>query len=99
MKRRDFIVKVIGAAAIWPFAAVAQQQSRRARVGALYIGLADGESFKHELREGLRELTVSPLRVLFIVREEDRLVEVSKVRYLPSPPPPPRENGLVTPTE
>jgi len=52
-----------------------------------------------ELREGLRELSVSPLRVLFIVREEDRLVEVSKVRYLPSPPPPPRENGLVTPTE
>jgi uncharacterized protein (DUF169 family) len=27
-----------------------------ARIGALYIGLADAESFKMELREGLREL-------------------------------------------
>jgi putative tryptophan/tyrosine transport system substrate-binding protein len=27
-----------------------------ARIGALYIGLADAESFKKELQEGLREL-------------------------------------------
>jgi hypothetical protein len=52
-----------------------------------------------ELREGLRELTVPPLRVLFLVREEDRLVEVSKVRYLPSPPLPTRGDGFVPPTE
>ena len=32
------------------------QQSRMARVGALYIGIADAESFKTGLREGLREL-------------------------------------------
>ena len=54
MKRREFIT-LIGGAATWPLAARAQQP-RAARVGALYIGLADGESFKKELQEGLREL-------------------------------------------
>ena len=39
----------------WPLAARAQP-SKVARIGALYIGLADAESFKKELREGLREL-------------------------------------------
>jgi putative tryptophan/tyrosine transport system substrate-binding protein len=52
--RRQFIALLAGAAA-WPLAARAQQ-SRMARIGALYIGLADAESFKKELREGLREL-------------------------------------------
>jgi putative ABC transport system substrate-binding protein len=37
------------------FAARAQQ-SRLPRIGALYIGTADAESFKNELRLGLREL-------------------------------------------
>jgi putative ABC transport system substrate-binding protein len=54
MRRRDFIT-LIGGAAAWPLAARGQQ-SRIARIGALYIGLADAESFKKELREGLREL-------------------------------------------
>ncbi len=54
MRRREFITLLAGAAA-WPLAARAQQ-SRVARIGALYIGLADAESFKKELREGLREL-------------------------------------------
>ena len=54
MQRRDFI-KVLGGAAAWPLAAQAQQ-IRVARIGALYIGLADAESFKKELREGLREV-------------------------------------------
>ena len=54
MKRREFIT-LLGGAATWPLAARAQQP-RAARVGALYIGLADGESFKKELQEGLREL-------------------------------------------
>jgi putative ABC transport system substrate-binding protein len=35
---------------------VRAQQSEIRRVGALYIGLADAELFKKELREGLREL-------------------------------------------
>jgi putative ABC transport system substrate-binding protein len=33
-----------------------QQPKLMARIGALYIGLADADSFKKELREGLREL-------------------------------------------
>ena len=54
MRRREFIT-LIGGAAAWPLAARAQQ-SKMARIGALYIGIADAESFKTNLREGLREL-------------------------------------------
>src|SRR5436309_15546291 len=54
MKRRAFIT-LLGGAATWPLAARAQQ-SKMARIGALYIGTADAESFKKELRGGLREL-------------------------------------------
>jgi putative ABC transport system substrate-binding protein len=53
MKRREFIT-LLGGAAAWPLAARAQQ-AKVYRVGALYIGLADAESFKKELREGLSE--------------------------------------------
>jgi putative tryptophan/tyrosine transport system substrate-binding protein len=35
---------------------VLAQPSKVARIGVLYIGLADAESFKKELRDGLREL-------------------------------------------
>jgi putative ABC transport system substrate-binding protein len=55
MWRRDFIAGVAGLAAAWPLVLRAQQ-SNVARIGVLYIGLADTESFKKELREGLREL-------------------------------------------
>lgn len=55
MKRRDFIM-LIGAAALARPVAVRGQQSKIARIGALYIGTADAESFNKELREGLREL-------------------------------------------
>jgi putative tryptophan/tyrosine transport system substrate-binding protein len=55
LRRREFISLLGGAAAAWPLAARAQQ-SKVARIGALYIGLADAESFKKELQEGLREL-------------------------------------------
>jgi putative ABC transport system substrate-binding protein len=53
--RRKFLALLGGAAVVWPLAARAQP-SKVARIGALYIGLADAESFKKELREGLREL-------------------------------------------
>lgn len=55
MRRRDFITLVGGALVSQPLTARAQQ-SKVARIGALYIGIADAESFKKELREGLREL-------------------------------------------
>jgi putative ABC transport system substrate-binding protein len=53
-KRREFI-RLIGGVAVWPLAARAQSP-KVARIGALFIGTADAESFKKELREGLREL-------------------------------------------
>ena len=55
VRRREFITLLGGAAAAWPLAA-RTQESKTARIGALYIGTADAESFKKELREGLREL-------------------------------------------
>jgi len=55
MRRREFITLLGGAASGWPLA-VRGQQLKVAQIGALYIGLADGEVFKKELREGLREL-------------------------------------------
>ena len=54
MRRRDFVLLLSGATA-WSLAARAQP-AKVARIGVLYIGLADAESFKKELREGLREL-------------------------------------------
>lgn len=55
MRRREFITLLGGATSAWPLRVRAQQSETR-RVGALYIGLADAELFKKELREGLREL-------------------------------------------
>jgi ABC-type uncharacterized transport system substrate-binding protein len=55
--RREFItlLAAMASSAAWPLAARAQQ-SKVVRLGALYIGTADAESFKKELRGGLREL-------------------------------------------
>ena len=56
MRRRDFITSLIGGAlASRPITARARQ-SKVARIGVLYIGTADAEMFKKELREGLHEL-------------------------------------------
>ena len=42
----------------------------------------DASAAGAELREGLRALFAPPLRVLFTVREDDRIVEVLRVRRL-----------------
>jgi putative ABC transport system substrate-binding protein len=54
--RRRTLVQLFGSAAVtWPLAAQAQR-SKVAQIGALYLGVADGESFTKELREGMRQL-------------------------------------------
>ena len=54
--RRRKLVKLFGSvAATWPLAAWAQR-SKVAQIGALYLGVADGESFTKELREGMSQL-------------------------------------------
>lgn len=55
MRRRKVITLIGSAALMWPFSTHAQQ-SKVARIGALYLGAADGEAFRKELREGLIEL-------------------------------------------
>jgi ABC-type uncharacterized transport system substrate-binding protein len=55
MKRREFI-SLLGLSGVsWALTARAQPL-KMARIGALYIGIADADSFTRELREGLREL-------------------------------------------
>jgi putative tryptophan/tyrosine transport system substrate-binding protein len=55
MKRREFITVLGGAAAAWPLTAQAQQSKVRL-IGILLLGNADAESFRAELRDGLRKL-------------------------------------------
>ena len=55
MQRRVFLGLLSAAAASWPVALYGQQ-TKIVRIGALYLGNADAESFKTNLREGLREL-------------------------------------------
>lgn len=42
----------------------------------------DAERRGETLREGMRALEIAPLRVVYSVREEDRIVEVAFVRKL-----------------
>lgn len=42
----------------------------------------DAERRGESLREGMRALEIAPLRVVYSVREEDRIVEVAFVRKL-----------------
>jgi len=53
MRRREFI-GLIGGVAAWPLSAGAQQP-KVVRIGALYLGIADEESFKQGLRQGMSE--------------------------------------------
>ncbi len=51
--RRRELITLVGAAAVWPLAARAQQ-TKVYRIGALLVGNADVDSFRTELREELR---------------------------------------------
>jgi putative ABC transport system substrate-binding protein len=54
LKRREFMVLLGGAAATWPIATRAQQ-TKLHRLGALFVGNADSDSFRTELRQELRK--------------------------------------------
>jgi putative tryptophan/tyrosine transport system substrate-binding protein len=57
MRRREFIGLLGGAAASWPLAARAQQVTKPARLGYIWIGAKDSEhSTRDGLRQGLRDL-------------------------------------------
>ena len=74
MRRREFLTLVSGVAGL-PFGAVAEK-SKVAQVGALYIGLADAELFKNELRDGLRELGyVEGKNIAFEFRSAERKLD------------------------
>ncbi|MGA8395855.1 MAG: ABC transporter substrate-binding protein, partial [Pseudolabrys sp.] len=55
MQRRDFITLLGGAAALWPFAACAQQAAKLYRIGILSPELPP-PGFLDAFRQGLREL-------------------------------------------
>src|ERR1700740_3673182 len=69
--RRRKLVQLVGSlAATWPLAARAQRS--KVQIGALYLGVADGESFTKELREGMRQLGyVEGQNVAFAFRSAD----------------------------
>jgi len=74
MRRREFLTLVSGVAGL-PFGAVAEK-SKVPQVGALYIGLADAELFKNELRDGLRELGyVEGKNIAFEFRSAERKLD------------------------
>jgi putative tryptophan/tyrosine transport system substrate-binding protein len=57
MRRREFIGLLGGAAATWPLAARAQQVTKPAHLGYIWIGAKDSEhSTRDGLRQGLRDL-------------------------------------------
>lgn len=74
-RRRELLISLVGSVLFWPLATRAQQ-TKLARVGALYLGIADAESFKKELREGLRELGyVEGRNIAFEFRSADEKLD------------------------
>jgi putative ABC transport system substrate-binding protein len=71
LQRRDLVTLAGTAALISPFRTRAQQLNI-ARIGALYLGIADAEAFRKELRDGMRELGyVEGKNVAFEFRSAD----------------------------
>ena len=74
--RRRCVVKFLVAACLTRAMPAYAQPSRVFRVGALYIGTADAETFRTELREGLRELGyVEGRNVAFEFRSAEERLE------------------------
>ena len=75
VRRRNLVTLIGSAAVISPFTTRAQQ-SKVPRIGALYIGIADAESFRKELREGMRELGyMEGKNVAFEFRSADGILD------------------------
>jgi putative tryptophan/tyrosine transport system substrate-binding protein len=66
MMRRDFITLFGGAAAVWPFAAWAQQPDRMRRIGVLLVGLSPESKEAKHFRLGLRDAGYSEGRDVII---------------------------------
>ena len=59
------------------------RQALTAATNAIDRELGDGSTSKGtELSEGLRALFEPPLQVLFVVREDDRVVEVLRIKLI-----------------
>jgi len=59
LKRREFLTLLMGAVAIWPLAARAQQRERMRRIGGFLPGAADDPEYQARMeafRQGLAEL-------------------------------------------
>jgi putative ABC transport system substrate-binding protein len=80
MRRREFIT-LLGGAAAWPLAARAQQQPKVYRIGALFVGNADVESFRAQLSDELRKSGyVEGRNVFFELRSaEEKLDRLPKL--------------------
>jgi len=71
VRRREFITLIGGAAASWPFSALAQRRGV-AKIGVLVLGYPDPSIFIMRLREGLRDLGYEEGRSIeLIVRSAD----------------------------
>jgi putative tryptophan/tyrosine transport system substrate-binding protein len=72
MKRRDFIRLFGGVVATFPVAVHAQQSNRIWRIGMLLLGIAEAESLRKELREGLHNSGyIEGRNIQFEVRSAD----------------------------
>jgi len=78
IRRRELVITLGSAAAAWPFVARAQQISKPARLGYIWIGEKDSEhSTRDGIRQGLRDLGYGEGRDFIL---EERYAESQPVR-------------------